>query len=124
MAITRGGDSLAGNRVGASNEPVPLAIVPPSNPGAGITRLVPPEDREESPWLSCKEATLRRDYDIGPSANLFFQEPCSLGIIGGEVTLTERMFMAGIRLPFPKIVQEVCTFSDKRNTSFVHIILL
>jgi len=91
---------------------------------AGITRLVPTEDREESTWLSCHEATLRRDYDIGPSVNLFFQEPGSLGIIGGEVTLTERMFMAGIRLPFPKIVQEVCTFSDKRNTSFVHIILL
>jgi hypothetical protein len=75
-----------------------------------VTVLVSPEDKEESTWLSCHEAILRRDYDIGPSVNLFFQEPGSLGITGGEVTLTERMFMAGVRLSFPKIVQEVCTF--------------
>jgi hypothetical protein len=60
--------------------------------------------------LASDEATLRRAYDIGPSVNVFFQEPGSLGIAGGEVTLTERMLMAGIRLPFPRIVREVCAF--------------
>jgi hypothetical protein len=51
-----------------------------------------------------------KDNNIGPFVNLFFQEPGSLGITGGEVTLTERMFMVGIRRPFPKIVWEICTF--------------
>jgi hypothetical protein len=60
--------------------------------------------------LGCHEATLRRAYDIGSSVKVFFQELGSLGIAGGEVTLTERMLMAGVRLPFPNIVHEVCAF--------------
>jgi hypothetical protein len=67
-------------------------------------------DRVESTWLASHEATLRRAYDIGPSVKIFFQEPGSLGIAGGEVTLIERMLMAGVRFPFPKIVREVCAF--------------
>jgi hypothetical protein len=91
-------------------EPVPLPVVPPSTVRSGAVRLVPPEDRLESTWLASHEATLRRAYDIGPSVSVFFQEPESLGITGGEVTLTEQMLMAGVRLPFPKIVREVCMF--------------
>jgi len=110
MAITRGRDSLTESRAGTSDEPIPLTIVPLPNPGSETIRLVPSEDWEESTWLSCHEAILRWDYDIRPSVNLFFQESGSLGIASGEVTLTERMFMAGMRLPFLNIVREVCTF--------------
>jgi hypothetical protein len=110
MTIIRRGDSTARGHADASGEPVPLAIVPPPITRSGGVRLVPPEDRLESTWLAGHESALRRAYDIGPSVNLFFQEPGSLGIAGGEVTLTERMLMAGVRLPFPKIVREVCAF--------------
>jgi hypothetical protein len=96
--------------VDAPEEPVPLAVVPPPTVRPRAVRLVPPEDRLESTWLACHEATLRRAYDVGPSVNIFFQEPGSLGIAGGEVTLTERMLMAGVRLLFPKIIREVCAF--------------
>jgi len=110
MTITRRGDSTIRGHADASGEPVPLAIVPPPATRSGAVRLVPPGDRLESTWLASHESTLRKAYDIGPSVNIFFQEPGSLGIAGGKVTLTERMLMAGVRLPFPKIVLEVCAF--------------
>jgi hypothetical protein len=110
MAITCRGDPAPRGHVDAPEEPVPLTVVCPPNVRPRPVRLVPPEDRLESTWLASHEANLRRAYDIGPSVNIFFQEPGSLGIAGGEVTLTERMLMAGVRLPFPRIVREVCTF--------------
>jgi hypothetical protein len=110
MAITRGGDSQARGRANTSEEPTPLAIVPLLSAGPRVTHLASPEDRLESTWSASHEAILRRAYDINPSVNLFFLEPGSLGIAGGEVTLTEQILMAGVRLPFPKIVQEVCAF--------------
>jgi hypothetical protein len=110
MAVTRGGDSSARGRATVLEEPFPFATVHPLNVGSGATCLVPLEDRVELTWLKNHEATLSRAYDIGPSINLFFQEAGSLGIAGGEVTLTERMLMAGVRLPFPKIVREICAF--------------
>jgi hypothetical protein len=70
--------------VDAPEEPVPLVVVPPPTVRPGAVRLVPPEDRLESTWLACHEATLRRAYDIGPSVNIFFQEPGSLGIAGNS----------------------------------------
>jgi hypothetical protein len=87
MAVTRR-DPAPRSHVDAPEEPVPLAVVPPPTVRPGAVRLVPPEDRLESTWLAFHEATLRRAYDIGPSVNIFFQEPESLGIAGGEVTLT------------------------------------
>lgn len=110
MTTTRKGDSAVRGRADASGVPIPLAAALPANARSGTVRLVPPEDRLELTWLASHESTLRRAYDIGPSVNVFFQEPGSLGITGGEITLTERMFMAGVRLPFPKIVREVCAF--------------
>jgi hypothetical protein len=110
MTITRRRDSTIRGHADASGEPVPLAIVPPPATRSGAVRLVLPGDRLESTWLASHESTLRKAYDIGPSVNIFFQEPGSLGIAGGKVTLTERMLMAGVRLPFPKIVREVCAF--------------
>lgn len=101
---------MARGRYGTPDEPILLAIVPPPNIRPEAARLVPTEDQEESVWSTSHEAILRRDYDIGPSVNLFFQEPGSLGIAGGEVTLKERMFMAGVRLPFTRIVREICAF--------------
>lgn len=108
ITMSRIGDSTAKGRAATSGEPVPLTVVPPPVTRPGAARLAPPEDRLESTWLADHESVLRRAYDIGPSVNVFFQEPGSLGIAGGEVTLTERMLMAGVRLPFPKIVREVC----------------
>jgi hypothetical protein len=112
MAITRRGDPAPRGQVDAPEEPVPLAVLRPPTVRPGADRLVPPEDRLESTWLASHEATLRRAYDIGPSVNIFFQELGSLGIAGGEVTLTERMLMAEVRLPFPRIVREVCPFLE------------
>lgn len=110
MAITRRTEPSTTGRSSTPSDQPPLTVTPSAGQGAGAVRLRPLEDREESSWLSCHETFLRRDYDIGPSVDLFFQEPGSFGIARGEVTLTERMFMAGVRLPFPKIVRVVCTF--------------
>lgn len=110
MAITHRGDSLARGRVSTLKEPTPLAIAHPPTAGSRAARLVPPEDRMELTWLASHEAILRKAYHIRPSVNLFFQEPGSMGIARGEVTLTEHMFMAGVRLSFSKIVREICAF--------------
>jgi hypothetical protein len=88
MAITRRGEPVTRDQTSTSEDPIPLAIVPPPNVSSGPARLTPPEDRVESTWLASHEATLRRAYDIGPSVNIFFQEPGSLGITEGDITLT------------------------------------
>jgi hypothetical protein len=46
------------------------------------------------------------NYDIGSSVRLHFQDSSVLSIPGGDITLFERMFMAGLRLPFPDIARE------------------
>jgi hypothetical protein len=49
------------------------------------------------------ECVLRHNYEIGSSVRLHFQDPASRTIRCWDVTLFEKMFMAGLRLSFPKI---------------------
>jgi hypothetical protein len=49
-------------------------------------------------------------YDILPSVQLSFQNPETKSIDGGDITLFQRMFMAGLRLPFPEIAWDFVLF--------------
>jgi hypothetical protein len=68
--------------------------------------LTPLENRHVSLFSVQSEWILRTNYDIGDSVRLHFQDPSALSIPGGDITLFERMFMAGLRLPFPDIARE------------------
>jgi hypothetical protein len=69
--------------------------------------LIPLENRYVSLLSVKNEWVLRVNYDIDNSVSLHFQDPSSLHIRGGDVSLFERMFMAGLRLPFPDIAREL-----------------
>jgi hypothetical protein len=56
------------------------------------------------------EWVLRVNYDIGNSVRLHFQNLSSLSITGGDISLFERMFMAGLRLPFPDMARELLLY--------------
>jgi hypothetical protein len=53
------------------------------------------------------EYILCNNFDIRSSATLHFQDPATKAINNGEMTLFERMFLAGLRLSFPAIAQEL-----------------
>jgi hypothetical protein len=74
--------------------------------GGGPT-LIPHEDRFRSLILASEEGHLRRSYNILASVTFHFQEPEQLSIAGGDVTITERMLMAGFRFPFSGIAREL-----------------
>jgi len=69
--------------------------------------LIPLENRYVSLLSMKNEWVLRINYDIGNSVRLHFQDPSSLHIRVGDVSLFERMFMVGLRLPFPDIAQDL-----------------
>jgi hypothetical protein len=75
--------------------------------GDNLPLLIPHENRHVSllsvknEWVPCI------NYDIGNSVCLHFQSPTSLSISGSDISLFERMFMAGLRLPFPDIAREL-----------------
>jgi hypothetical protein len=75
-------------------------------PGDPSAVLIPLENRHVSLFSVQSEWILRTNYDIGNSVRLHFQDPSSLSIPGGDITLFERMFMAGLRLLFPDIARE------------------
>lgn len=56
------------------------------------------------------EGVLRLNYEISPTVKLFYQAPGTRVIDGGNVTLFERMFLAGLRLPFPEIARDFVLF--------------
>lgn len=56
------------------------------------------------------EGILRLNYDIPPTVRMFYQAFDARLINGGEITLFERMFLAGLRLPFPEIVRDFVLF--------------
>jgi hypothetical protein len=68
--------------------------------------LIPLENRHVSLLSVQNEWVLRVNYDIDKSVRLHFQDPSALSITGGDISLFERMFMAGLRLPFPDIAWE------------------
>ncbi len=57
-----------------------------------------------------QEGVSRRNFDISPFVHSFFQDPATKWINGGDITLFQRMFMVGLRLPFPKIAQDFVLF--------------
>jgi hypothetical protein len=76
----------------------------------GSTDLSPLESRVETVILERYEDVLRLNYDIPPTVRMFYQTPGTRTINGGDVTLFERMFMAGLRLPFPEIARDFVLF--------------
>jgi hypothetical protein len=75
-------------------------------PGDLPAVLIPLENRHVSLFSVQSEWILRVNYDIDNSVRLHFQDSSVLSIPGGDITLFERMFMAGLRLPFPDIARE------------------
>jgi hypothetical protein len=75
--------------------------------GDGLPLLIPHENRHVSLLSVKNEWVLHINYDINNSVRLHFQSPTSLSINSGEISLLERMFMAGLRLPFPDIAREL-----------------
>lgn len=69
-------------------------------PGNDLPSLIPLENRHVSLLSVKNEWVLHINYDISNSVRLNFQHPTSLGISGGDISVFERMFMAGLRLSF------------------------
>jgi len=76
-------------------------------PIGGGPNLIPHENRFRSLIPASDESHLRQSYNIPDSVTLHFQEPGQLFIAGGDVTITERMLMAGFRFPFTGIAREL-----------------
>jgi hypothetical protein len=76
----------------------------------GPIDLSPMESRAETAILERHKDVLRLNYNIPLTARMFYQTPGTQTIDGGDVTLFERMFMAGIWLPFPKIARDFVLF--------------
>jgi hypothetical protein len=72
--------------------------------------LIPLENRHVSLLSMKNEWIFRLNYDIGNSVPLHFQSSSTLSITGGDIALFERMFMAGLRLPFPDIARELLLY--------------
>jgi hypothetical protein len=68
------------------------------------------ESRVETALFERHEGVLRLNYDIPPTMRMFYQTPGARVIDGGDVTLFESMFLAGLRLPFPEIARDFVLF--------------
>jgi hypothetical protein len=66
----------------------------------GHVELSPLESRVETAPFERHEGVLRLNYDIPPTVSMFYQTLGARVIDDGDVTLFERMFLAGLRLPF------------------------
>lgn len=93
-----------------STSEVPSTSQARSEKSDGSTDLSPLESRVETTILERHEDVLRLNYDIPLTVRMFYQTPGTRTINGGDVTLFERMFMAGLRLPFPEIAREFVMF--------------
>lgn len=76
----------------------------------GSVDLSPMESRADAIVSARHESVLRLNYEISPRVKLFFQTPGTRVIDGGDITLYERMFLAGLRLPFPEIARDFVLF--------------
>jgi hypothetical protein len=76
----------------------------------GSIDLSPLESRVETVIFEKHEDVLRLNYDIPPTVRMFYQNPETRAFNGGDITLFERMFMAGLRLPFPEIARDFVLF--------------
>jgi hypothetical protein len=75
-----------------------------------VPSLRPLESRHEAIIFEVNEEALRWNYDIPPSVQLFYQNPETRSIGGDDITLFQRMFMAGLRLPFSEIARDFILF--------------
>jgi hypothetical protein len=76
----------------------------------GSVDLSPLENRVDSIIFAKHEGVLRSNYEISPTVKMFYQAPGARSISGGDITLYERMFLAGLRLPFPEIARDFVLF--------------
>jgi hypothetical protein len=76
----------------------------------GYEDLSPLENRVETALFERHEGVLRLNYDIPPIVRMFYQASGARLIDGGDITLFERMFLAGLRLPFPEIARDFVLF--------------
>jgi hypothetical protein len=76
----------------------------------GFVDLSPLESRVETALFAKHEGVLRLNYEIPPTVKMFYQAPGARIINGGDVTLYERIFLPGLRLPFPEIAQDFVLF--------------
>jgi hypothetical protein len=72
--------------------------------------LSPLESRVDTIIFAKHEGVLRSNYEISPTVEMFYQAPGARTINGGDITLYERMFLAGLRLPFPEIARDFALF--------------
>jgi hypothetical protein len=68
------------------------------------------ESRVETALFERHEGVLRLNNDIPPTVKMFYQASDARLIDGGNITLFEQMFLAGLRLPFPEIAQDFVLF--------------
>jgi hypothetical protein len=76
----------------------------------GHVDLSPLEIKVETVLFERHEGVLRLNYNIPPMVRMFYQTPGARLIDGGNITLFERMFLAGLRLPFPEIARDFVLF--------------
>jgi hypothetical protein len=62
----------------------------------GSVDLSPLESRVDSIIFAKHEGVLRSNYEISPTVKMFYQAPGARTINGGDITLYERMFLAGL----------------------------
>jgi hypothetical protein len=72
--------------------------------------LEPLDNWKETIVFEEHEEVLCQNYDIPPTVRMFYQNLKIRFIEDGEVTLFERMFLAGLRLPFPEIARDLVLF--------------
>jgi hypothetical protein len=73
----------------------------------GGPALVPLENHRPTILSTKNERVFCHNYEIGLSVWLHFQDPSTWTINGKDINLFERIFMAGLRLLFPKIAREL-----------------
>jgi hypothetical protein len=72
--------------------------------------LEPLENWKEACVFEEHEEVLRQNYDIQPTVRMFYQNLKTRSINCSEITLFERMFLAGLWLPFPEITRDLVLF--------------
>jgi hypothetical protein len=89
----------------------------PQAPEVWVLVLV--EDRHTVRTTTKDEYILHNNFDIQSFVTLYFQDPATRTINGVEVTLYKKMFMAGLRLPFPTITRELMLFLNVAPSQIV-----